>query len=102
MYRGERMTPCDQYIRKISLLLPEICTVKDLVKVGLYANKQAAATARIAHSFPDYFKLGKRIVIPKESVVAWLNKSKVSSDVDQKTIAFPTQITNLQIEDELA
>jgi hypothetical protein len=70
------MTACEKYIKKIAEKLPEQCCVKDLIKAGLYASPQAARVARLAHSFPDYFKMGKRIVIPKECVIEWLNKSK--------------------------
>ena len=70
------MTPCDEYIKRIAQNLPETCSVKDLVKVGLYASPQAAKYARISHTFPEHIQLGKKIIIPKESVIAWLQKSK--------------------------
>lgn len=73
------MTACDIYIKKIALRLPEICSVRDLVKVGLYASPQAARVARLAQTFPAHFQMGKKIIIPKESVIEWLNKSKHGS-----------------------
>jgi len=70
------MTASEIYIRKIAEKLPEICCVNDLIRVGLYTSHKTAKVAMLAHTFPDFFKMGKRIVIPKECVIEWLNKSK--------------------------
>lgn len=88
------MTASEKYISKIASKLPEQCCVKDLIRVGLYASPQAARIARLSHAFPDYFKMGKRIIIPKECVIEWLNKARNGGECDDSLQTNQFKTTN--------
>lgn len=70
------MSACDSFIQRVSQMLPDQCTVEDLVKAGIYRSPQAAAHARSLGDCPDYFKLGRRIMYPKEGVIKYLDINK--------------------------
>lgn len=70
------MKAIDEYILMIQSVLPETCTAKDLIHAGLYSSAQAIRCARLAGKCPDHFRLGRRIVYPKKSIIEWLKESK--------------------------
>ncbi len=71
------MKACDEFIQRIADSLPPLCTVNDLIRVGIFHSPQSAAHARGKGDTPSYFVLGvRRIVYPKESVIEWLEERK--------------------------
>lgn len=70
------MSACDEYILKLNRLLPENCRVQDLVQRGLFSSAQTARLGRLTGDTPSYFKLGGRVVYPKEAVIEWLENRK--------------------------
>jgi len=92
------MGACDDFIKKIEKTLPDLCTVKDLIKVGFYKSPQAARSARIANCSPPYFKLGeKKIIFPKEGIIRWLKKGKNASwDSECNQISYPPHIEKVE------
>jgi hypothetical protein len=73
------MTYCDDFIAKIKRDLPELCTTKDLIRIGLFTSEQAAHAARKKGFAPEYFKLPQGSVrFPKQGVIYLLEKSKHS------------------------
>lgn len=74
------MNACDEFIQRIANSLPPLCSVNDLIKVGIFHSPQSAAHARVKGDTPSYFVLGvRRIVYPKESVIQWLEERKRDS-----------------------
>ncbi len=61
--------------------MPELLSGEDLVRIGLYPNKAAAYLARYRGQSPDFVKIGKKILYPKESVVQFLNRNLKKGDV---------------------
>lgn len=75
------MNACEDYIEAINKVLPDICTTKDLIKIGIFKSDQAAAYARKEGLSPDYFKLPtKTIFYPKKGVIEFLRKSMYQCD----------------------
>jgi len=70
------MNVCDAWIDKVAKILPEECLVRDLVKAKVFSTPFTAHFARKAGKSPPYFKLGKRIMYPKEGVIRWLHEQK--------------------------
>lgn len=70
------MSICDDWIKKITCRLPDQCSTVDLINIGIFTSVHSACCARKAGSGPGYFKLGKRIMYPKESVIQWLSDHK--------------------------
>ncbi len=76
------MNSCDDFIEKAKKNLPDLCSVKDLIALGIYRSEQAAAYARKKSIGPDFFKLPHRTVIyPKIGVINYLTKMKFPSKV---------------------
>lgn len=73
------MSVCDDWIRKMEISLPEQCSAIDMVNAGLLASIQSAANFRHQKKGPDYFKLGGRVMYPRESVIKWLKENKYES-----------------------
>lgn len=74
------MKSCEDYIKKASTVLPDLCKTKDLVKLGIYSSEQAAHNARKKGLAPDYFKMAHgNIVYPKKGIIEFLEKSKHDS-----------------------
>jgi hypothetical protein len=68
---------------KIKKKLPELCSVADLMKFGIFNSEQAAYSARKYGSGPQWFRLPHRgIVYPREQVIEYLishaSKTKVA------------------------
>lgn len=73
------MSACENYINEVKINLPDKCSVEDLIEQGIFKSPQAAAHARRVGDTPDYFKLGRRIMYPKDGVIEWLNEKKHES-----------------------
>lgn len=69
------MNGCEIYIYKLAEKLPEMCSVQDLINVGIYRTEQAAYYARRKKQGPDYFQMSSRQVLyPKEGVIQYLKQ----------------------------
>lgn len=68
------MNSCEEYLEKIERSLPELCSVEDLIDVGIYNNPAIAFADRKKGEAPDYFQIGfhKRVIYPRGGVIAWL------------------------------
>src|SRR5260221_13914556 len=71
------MTSCDDFIEKAKRTLPELCTTKDLINLGIYKSDQAAYHARKNGLAADHFRMPHgTIVYPKNGIIELLEKSK--------------------------
>lgn len=71
------MNSCDKFIEKARQELPELCSTKDLVRIGLFKSEHCAWHARKKGISFDYFKLPHgTVVYPKKGVIELLEKSK--------------------------
>lgn len=60
-------------IKDILYNLPDLCMVKDLIKVGLFSNDNHASSRRRRNLPPEYFLLSReRILYPKTAVAEWM------------------------------
>lgn len=68
------MKYCEEYLEKLTETLPELCTVTDLIKAGIYHNHANACVDRKIGQSPEYFQCGfhKRVFYPRGGVIAWL------------------------------
>jgi hypothetical protein len=63
-------------IAKLRKKLPDLCSVSDLLRVGIYRSEQAAYAARKSGKCPANFRLAFRgIVYPREEVIDYLKKA---------------------------
>lgn len=77
---------------KIKKKLPELCSVQDLMKFGVFNSEQAAYAARKYGSGPQWFRLPHRgIVYPREQVIEYLidhaSKTKVAKCLSNAQIS---------------
>lgn len=71
------MNSCDEYITRLANTLPEICSTKHLIEIGIYRSEQSACYARKHGLSPDYFKIPLRgVCYPKKGVIDFLEKCK--------------------------
>jgi hypothetical protein len=89
------MSACDEFIQKVQKNLPEECSVQDLIRVGIFRSPQAAAHYRTCGGGPSYFKLGSRIMYPREAIVEWLRIQKHENDQTENLCKGSAKITNL-------
>lgn len=82
------MTACEEFILKMEKELPELCSTKDLVALGIYRSAQTAFYSRIRGDGPSYFKLGTRIMYLRASVIEWL-KGKKRENCENPNPYFP-------------
>jgi YD repeat-containing protein len=60
-------------IEEILNKLPDLCTVKDLIKVRLFSNDNHASSRRRRELPPEYFLLSReKILYPKTAVAEWM------------------------------
>lgn len=56
--------------------LPQLCRVKDLIKVGIYRSPQAAYEARRMGVGPSFIRIPKTgILYPRDEVIRFLKSS---------------------------
>jgi hypothetical protein len=53
--------------------MPEFLTGNDLVSLGLYKSNNALYIARLRGQSPDYIQVVRRVLYPRESVIAFLD-----------------------------
>lgn len=94
------MSACDEYIQNLRQELPKQCSVKDLLKIGLFSSDQSARLARRSGDTPSYFKLRSRIMYPREAVIEWLEKRKHEGKYSASTQAFESQRYNKNIQSQ--
>lgn len=58
--------------------MPELLSSKDLVKIGMFRNSDAAYLARLRGHSPDYIKIGGLVKYPKTNVIAFINSRIIS------------------------
>ena len=73
------MDACDFFISKARLSLPELCTVRDLKRLGILKGPQAARVWRNRKIGPEYFEINGRYYYPKEAILRFLRESKCST-----------------------
>ena len=70
------MTACEDFIRRVNQVLPELATTKDLIDIGIFNNDQAAAAARRKNNGPEFFRLNERVIrYPREGIINFLKSS---------------------------
>lgn len=70
------MGACKEYILRIKDQLPELCTVRDLIRVGIYRTTSGANMARMQKRGPEYLKIpGRGVVYPREGVINFMEKT---------------------------
>jgi len=77
--------PCEEYLEHLELKLPELCTVKDLISVGIYHSNMVASNARKSGNTPPYFQhyKGGKVTYPRSGVIQWLREKINSGTHDQ-------------------
>ncbi len=66
-------------IAKIRRKLPDLCSVSDLMKIGIYRSEQAAYEARKRGKAPKHFRLPFRgIVYARDDVIEFLRDSAMN------------------------
>ena len=71
------MTTCDDYIKRLKDTLPDLVTVKHLVKLGIFRSAYAASQARKLKRSPAYFQLNNQAILyPKAALIEWLQNAK--------------------------
>lgn len=75
------MSNSKNFINQITSNLPELATTKDLIEVGLFSSIAHATHCRKRRDCPVFISLSKkRILYPKEEVIAWLQRRTTSGD----------------------
>ena len=70
------MDACDYFISRARCTLPDLCTTRDLIKLGLFGNEMTAKRWRDAGNGPPYFNINGRYFYPKEGIVNYLKDRK--------------------------
>lgn len=71
------MKGIDKYIESLNQKLPDLCTTRDLIKLGIFSSTAVAEYYRKTNLGPSYFVLGEhRIRYPKLALIEWLEKGK--------------------------
>ena len=76
------MTDC--IFEKIEKNYPELLRARDLVSIGLYSDPCVAFVARKNCTGPEYFRIGGRILYPKEGVIKFLQEKLVNTTNKEK------------------
>lgn len=88
------MTVCNDLIKKLECRLPEMCTVADLVQVGIVKHRNSLLYYRRNNMGPPFLKLSeKKIIYPKQGVLDWLKDN--SHDSCKETYQDSRKIENL-------
>lgn len=75
------MSNSPDFLNQITSNLPNLATTKDLIEVGLFSSVSHATHCRKRGDCPKYISLSKkRILYPKQEVIAWLQKSIASGE----------------------
>jgi hypothetical protein len=69
------MNALNQFIRKLEIELPEVCSTTDLMKFGIYNSPQSARLARKKKRGPAYIQMGRKVIYPKQGVIEFLKQS---------------------------
>lgn len=74
-------------IAKLKRKLPELCSVSDLIKIGVYRSEQAAYSGRKTGKCPPHFRLPFRgIVYPRDGVIEFLMLNANKTDMLEPTV----------------
>lgn len=69
------------FLNQIRLTIPELASTKDLINVGIFSSISHATHCRKRGDSPAFITLSKkRIMYPKEEVIAWLQRRTTSGD----------------------
>lgn len=67
------MNPCEETIEKLGRSLPDLCTVHDLIRVGIIKHRNSMEYYRRNNMGPPYVRLSERkIFYPKHGILHWL------------------------------
>ncbi len=70
------MNGCEEFITTAAKKLPELCSARDLVRIGFYTSEQVAAYHRKKGYGPDYFHMDQgHIRYPRTAVIEYLRKA---------------------------
>lgn len=86
-YTKPDVHPCEEYLEHLELKLPDLCTVKDLIRVGIYRSNMVASNARKSGNCPAYFQhyKGGKVTYPRKGVIEWLREKINSGTFDGPT-----------------
>jgi hypothetical protein len=73
------MDELDYFISKARCTLPDLCTVRDLKKLGIVKGAQAARLWRKKKIGPQYFEINGRFYYPREAILRFLKEAKCST-----------------------
>ncbi len=59
---------------------PDFLSCHDLVTLGLFINSEAAYLARLRGNSPDWLKLGRKILYPKQSIIDFIDRHMRQGD----------------------
>lgn len=69
------MSEYKESLNQIRSNLPELATTKDLIELGIFSSIVQATHCRKRGDSPKYISISrKRILYPKEEVIAWLQE----------------------------
>jgi hypothetical protein len=95
------MNSCDEFIEKLNRELPDVCTVNDLIKVGIISHRNIMNQFRKKKTGPPFLRISDRkIFYPKPGVLKWLRES--SNDNCETQTKNSGKIQNIQSQSELA
>lgn len=65
---------------------PDFLTTNDLVNLGLYPSSDAASVARKRGNSPDYVRVGRRILFPKQNVIKFLADNTIKGNIPRECV----------------
>lgn len=94
------MNSCDDFIAKLDKLLPEICTIHDLIRTGIVSHRNTMEQYRKKNLGPPFLRISERkIFYPKNGVLKWLKESSYAGS--EKTYEDQQTDEDISIEPEL-
>ncbi len=95
------MNPCDEAIEKLNKELPDLCTIHDLMRVGIISHRNSMEYYRRKKIGPPYMRLSeRRIFYPKLGVLKWLKEN--SFYAGEETVKSSGKITHFPSQPKLA
>lgn len=75
------MSNSKDFLNQIRSNLPELASTRDLINVGIFSSIAHATHCRKRGDSPVFITLSKkRIMYPKDEVIAWLQKRTTSGE----------------------
>src|SRR5690349_14397525 len=76
--------------REVFMTLPNtsnFLSSRDLVSLGLYPSTDSVYLARVRGNSPDFIKLGRKVLYPRESVMRFIQERLHQGDQIAKPVA---------------